>query len=73
MCCTTPTGEAGLPQCARLAGPNVGLAEIRRVDRSADSVVLDRVDFAEQQRDLGVVVHAGYAVSGCPVRQTGNA
>ena len=50
---------SGIATHARLAGPHCGFAETRGVDRGTDRGVLHRVDFTEEQRDIGIVGDAG--------------
>lgn len=47
-----------------LPGPNLGLTESSRIDSGADCGVLDRIDFAEQQLNVGIVGHAGICRDG---------
>ena len=62
----------GIAAAARLTGPDPGLAEARRVHRGLHRVVLNRVDFVEQQWDFRVIRHAGIGgACGCAARRRG--
>jgi len=50
-------GKNRIAAAAVQTRPHLGLAESRRPDRGLDRRVLDRIDFAQQQRNVGVVGH----------------
>src|SRR3984893_10226809 len=50
-------GGPRIAATARLPGPYIGLEKARSVDCGIDGVVLERIDFTEQQRNFRVVGH----------------